>query len=84
MCEIIGMQYGFEGTAVLSTFIVMTSELYVKFYRVEDYVKQITRQILFAYALVAPFKIQNMIVRGGILRSGGKSKYMIYIDLIGI
>ena len=38
---------------------------------------------LFAYALVAPFKIQNMIVGGGILRSGGKTKYVMYIDLIG-
>lgn len=77
------MLYGFAGAAVLSLIIVLTSGLYVKIYQVEDSVKQITRQILFAYAMVAPFKIQNMIVGGGILRSGGKTKYVMYIDLIG-
>ena len=77
------MVYGLAGAAVLSLIIVLTSGLYVKIYQVEDSVKQITRQILFAYALVAPFKIQNMIVGGGILRSGGKTKYVMYIDLIG-
>ena len=77
------MVYGFAGAAVLSLIIVLTSGLYVKIYQVEDSVKQITRQILFAYAMVAPFKIQNMIVGGGILRSGGKTKYVMYIDLIG-
>ena len=49
----------------------------------EASVKLLTRQILFAYAVIAPFKIQNMIVGGGILRSGGKTKYVMYIDMIG-
>jgi Na+-driven multidrug efflux pump len=55
----------------------------VNIYQVEESVKQITRRILYAYELVVPFKIQNMIVGGGILRSGGKTKYVMYIDLIG-
>lgn len=77
------MLYGFAGAAVLSVIIVLTSGIYVQIYRVEDSVRQLTQQILLAYALVAPFKIQNMIVGGGILRSGGKTKYVMYIDLIG-
>ena len=77
------MLYGFVGAAILSAVIVMTSGLYVNIYQVEESVKQITRRILYAYALVVPFKIQNMIVGGGILRSGGKTKYVMYIDLIG-
>lgn len=77
------MLYGFVGAAILSAVIVMTSGLYVNIYQVEESVRQITRRILFAYALVVPFKIQNMIVGGGILRSGGKTKYVMYIDLIG-
>ena len=77
------MLYGFVGSAVLSVVIVLTSGLYVRIYQVEDSVKLLTRQILFAYALVAPFKIQNMIVGGGILRSGGRTKYVMYVDLIG-
>lgn len=77
------IKYGFIGSACLSIIIVITSRFYVEIYRVEDVVKDITRQILFAYALVAPFKVLNMITGGGIIRSGGKTKYVMVIDMIG-
>ncbi|MBO5461016.1 MAG: MATE family efflux transporter, partial [Ruminococcus sp.] len=63
--------------------IILTGSVYVEIYQVEPYVKQLTSQILFAYALVAPFKVLNMILGGGILRSGGKTKYVMVIDMIG-
>ncbi|MGN1113489.1 MAG: MATE family efflux transporter [Acutalibacteraceae bacterium] len=75
--------YGFIGSAVLSVLIALTSSLYVELYQVEDTVKLLTRQILLAYAIIAPFKVLNMIVSGGIIRSGGKTKYVMMIDLIG-
>lgn len=75
--------YGFVGSAILSIVIVVTSTYYVEIYQVEESVKLLTKQILFAYAIIAPFKVQNMIVGGGIIRSGGKTKYVMYIDLIG-
>lgn len=50
---------------------------------VEETVKILTRQILAAYALIAPFKVINMILGGGILRSGGRTKYVMVIDIIG-
>ena len=75
--------YGFIGSAVLSVLIALTSALYVELYQVEDTVKLLTRQILLAYAIIAPFKVLNMIVSGGIIRSGGKTKYVMMIDLIG-
>lgn len=68
---------------MLSLAIIAASGLYVEIYRVEPSVKTLTRQILLAYALIAPFKVQNMIVSGGILRSGGKTTYVMVIDLIG-
>lgn len=52
-------------------------------YQVEESVKLLTRQILTVYAVVAPFKVLNMIVGGGIIRSGGKTKYVRMIDMIG-
>ena len=36
-----------------------------------------------AFAVLAPFKVQNMILGGGIIRSGGKTKYIMWIDLMG-
>lgn len=75
--------YGFAGSAILSAAVALTSGLYVEIYKVEPEVKALTRQILLAYALISPFKVQNMIVGGGILRSGGKTQYVMFIDLIG-
>lgn len=75
--------YGAVGSVFLSILVVLTSSVYVEIYQVEDVVKQLTRQILFAYALVAPFKVLNMILGGGIIRSGGKTKYVMVIDMIG-
>ena len=75
--------YGLTGAAILSVVIVLISPYYVQIYRVEPEVKALTRQILLAYALIAPFKVLNMIVGGGILRSGGKTGYLLAIDLLG-
>ncbi len=75
--------YGFVGSAVLSVLIVLMSPFYVEIYQVEASVKLLTRQILTAYAIVAPFKVLNMILGGGIIRSGGKTKYVMVIDMIG-
>ena len=75
--------YGFIGSIILSAFIIITSTYYVEIYQVEESTKLLTKQILIAYAIIAPFKIQNMIIGGGIIRSGGKTKYVMAIDMIG-
>ncbi len=77
------IKYGFVGSVCLSVVIVFISGFYVEIYQVEEVVKNLTRQILFAYACVAPFKVLNMITGGGIIRSGGKTKYVMVIDIIG-
>ena len=75
--------YGLVGSLLLSVVIVVTSPIYIQIYDVEDRVKLMTQQILFAYAMVAPFKVLNMILGGGIIRSGGKTSYVMVIDIIG-
>lgn len=75
--------YGFVGSLILSGLIIAVSGAYTGIYQVEDSVKALTRQILIAFALVAPFKIQNMILGGGVIRSGGKTKYVMIIDMVG-
>ena len=75
--------YGAVGSLILSGLVVLTAGFYVQIYRVEEVVKQLTVRILYAYALVAPFKVLNMILGGGIIRSGGRTKYVMYIDIIG-
>lgn len=75
--------YGAAGAALLSVLVVLLSGVYVEIYQVEDGVKRLTRQILTAFALVAPCKVLNMILGGGILRSGGRTAYVMAIDLVG-
>ncbi|MBO5169864.1 MAG: MATE family efflux transporter [Oscillospiraceae bacterium] len=75
--------YGAAGALILSAAVVLTSGVYVEIYRVSEGVKAMTRQILLVYAFVAPVKVLNMILGGGIIRSGGRTKYVMLIDLIG-
>lgn len=75
--------YGLCGSVLLSAAVIGIRPFYVKIYQVEPQVRLLTRQILLAYALVAPFKVLNMILSGGILRSGGKTSYVMGIDIVG-
>ena len=75
--------YGAAGSLILSAIVLFTAGFYVQIYHVEEVVKQLTVQILYAYALIAPFKVLNMILGGGIIRSGGRTKYVMFIDIIG-
>ena len=75
--------YGIFGSLFLSGIILLTRPYYVEIYQVEASVKMLAKQIMTAYAIVAPFKVLNMILGGGIIRSGGKTKYVMVIDLVG-
>lgn len=77
------MWYGFGGSVILSAVLILFSRIYVEIYQVEDVVRVLAKQILFAFAVISPVKVQNMILGGGIIRSGGKTKYVMWIDFIG-
>ena len=77
------MVYGAVGASVLCAVVLLTSGAYVEIYQVSRTVKRLTRQILFVYALAAPLKVLNMILGGGILRSGGRTAYVMGIDMLG-
>ncbi len=75
--------YGFIGSAVLSILVVVFGRYYVNIFDVSTEVKDIAYGLLIVFAILAPVKVQNMIVGGGIIRSGGKTKYLLIIDLVG-
>ena len=74
---------GFAGAVGLGLLVAAFRGVYVEIYQVEPAVKALTGQILVAYALVVPFKVMNMILGGGIIRSGGQTQYSMAIDLLG-
>lgn len=77
------MLVSFIGAAILSFVLILCSRFYVSFYKVDDTVRKIAIYVLIAFAMVAPFKVLNMVLGGGILRSGGETKLVMYIDIIG-
>ncbi len=75
--------YGLAGSLLLSVVIFFIGPWYVRIFKVEAGIRELTIQILTAYAAVMPFKVLNMIIGSGILRSGGKTTYVMAIDLMG-
>lgn len=76
------MHTGLVCSVLLSISIITWNKYYGSIFRVEDDVRRMTGYVLLVYALVMPVKVQNMIL-GGILRSGGKTTFVMVIDLIG-
>ena len=77
------MKYGLAGSLILSVALVLLGKYYVLIYNVDTTVRAIAYQLLIVFAIVSPIKVQNMILGGGIIRSGGKTKYVMWIDIIG-
>ena len=69
--------YGLIGSFVIAALTVLAMGVYTDFYNVEEYVKSTARQILIAFVVVLPVKVLNMILGGGIVRSGGQTRTMI-------
>lgn len=75
--------YGLIGSLALSGLLVLARGLYVGLFRVDGNVRAIGSRLLLAFAVLAPVKVQNMILGGGVIRSGGKTRYIMAIDLAG-
>ena len=52
-------------------------------FRVSGDVRTIGAKVLVVFAILMPVKVQNMILGGGILKSGGRTRYVMMIDMIG-
>lgn len=74
---------GLIGSLVLSAALVCLMGAYTEIYQVETYVKQVARQILLVFAAVSPVKVLNMILGSGIVKSGGRTRVVMVIELIG-
>ena len=77
------MLVGLLGAVVVSAALISLSGTYTSLYRVDGAVKQLGRTLLVVFALYAPVKVQNMILGGGILRSGGNTRLIMAIDILG-
>ena len=77
------MKVGFIGSLIIAAVLVILAPFYVKLYNIEPEVARITIYIIDALAVVIFAKILNMILGGGIIRSGGNTNITLVIDAIG-
>lgn len=77
------MLAGFVGSVIVAALLVLLSGSYVGFYKVDDQVKNLGRILLIVFALYTPVKVENMILGGGIIKSGGDTKTIMLIDIVG-
>ncbi len=75
--------YGLAGSLLLSALLICLRRTYVPLYNVEPGVWETAARLLLAFALLAPVKVTNMILGGGVVRSGGKTAYIMAIDIAG-
>ena len=77
------MYAGLAGAVAVSTLLILLAGVYTELYRVDGSVKELGKILLIVFALYAPIKVENMILGGGIIRSGGNTKIIMVIDIIG-
>lgn len=75
--------YGVVGSLALSALLILLRGPYVLLYQVEPGVRKTAEGLLLAFAILAPVKVANMILGGGVVRSGGKTAYIMVIDIVG-
>ena len=71
------------GAVTVSALLILLAGVYTGLYRVDDCVKALGKTLLIVFALYAPVKVENMILGGGIIRSGGNTKIIMIIDIVG-
>ncbi|KIC05576.1 Multidrug resistance protein (Na drug antiporter) [Ligilactobacillus ruminis DPC 6832] len=77
------MYAGLFGSVTVSALLILLAGVYTEFYRVDDNVKELGKILLIVFALYAPVKVENMILGGGIIRSGGNTRIIMIIDIVG-
>ena len=77
------MYAGLVGAIAVSVLLILMAEVYTGLYRVDPGVKELGKILLVVFALYAPVKVENMILGGGIIRSGGNTHIIMVIDIVG-
>lgn len=73
---------GMVGAIAFGILVIVAAPFYPRIYNVGEATRATMSAILVAYALVLWIKVSNMIL-GGVLKAGGKTKYVFYMDLVG-
>lgn len=68
---------------VMAAVLWALAPVYIGLYKVEERTGTYGRQLLRIFACYLWIKVCNMVIGSGILRSGGKTKYTLFMDVLG-
>lgn len=74
---------GIVGALLFGFILIILAKLYIVIFNISYDLRECTLKLLIMFALVLWVKVSNMIIGGGILRSGGETKYTLYLDMFG-
>lgn len=77
------IRYSLFGSLILAGLLCLGAPFYVRLYSVDESVRQMCQQLILVFALFSIVKTQNMVLGGGVLRSGGKTAWVLAIDITG-
>lgn len=73
---------GLAGLLIGGLFFLF-SGLYISAYKVSAQVAENTWYLLLIFVIYLAVKVSNMVVGSGILRSGGETRYTLFLDVLG-
>ena len=68
---------------IIGVIVCALSPFYVKLFNVAPETRAVTIKILAVFAFVFTAKVFNMVIGGGVLQSGGQTKFMTAVNIIG-
>jgi putative MATE family efflux protein len=74
---------GIVGAVLIGVVIVLLSPFYGRMFQIEPETRTYFEWLVRVFALFLFVKVSNMIIGGGVLRSGGQTKLSLYLDLAG-
>lgn len=77
------IQLGIVGSVIFGILLILFSKLYVVIFNIPEELKECTIKLLIIFAAILWIKVSNMIIGGAVLRSGGQTKYTLYLDILG-
>lgn len=70
-------------TIIISALLASVSYFYVSWYNVSDEVFRCAHLLVIVSSFYLTIKVLNMVICQGIIQSGGETKYILFLDIIG-
>lgn len=71
-------------TLIIAVILAVSSNWYLSIYNINDVVFEISHNLVLVAALFLCVRVLNMVIGQGIIQSGGNTRYILFLDIIGM